>query len=133
VNAAALPDNIKDVPENISKEVVGCEHAGKCNQQCTTAFRILPDDYKMYRAAKLPLPRLCPNCRYFERLKRRNPLKLWPRECQCAGAGSESGAYTNTAKHFHDTGHCPNKFETSYAPNRPETVYCVDCYRAEVV
>jgi len=31
----------------------------------------------------LPIPHLCPNCRHYQRLKQRNPLKLWHRQCMC--------------------------------------------------
>ncbi|MBI4094916.1 MAG: hypothetical protein HY435_01855 [Candidatus Liptonbacteria bacterium] len=136
MDAMAIPDNVKDVPDAIIREVIGCEHKGRCNQQCTTAFRILPEELAMYKVARLPLPRLCPNCRHFERLKKRTPIKLWPRQCECAGRGSENGVYANLANTHpsHDPGaHCPNEFETSYAPDRPEIVYCLECYNAEVV
>ncbi|OGZ01027.1 MAG: hypothetical protein A3A43_03080 [Candidatus Liptonbacteria bacterium RIFCSPLOWO2_01_FULL_56_20] len=141
-----LPDHIKDVDDSILKETIGCAHAvsspsagsgqiGKpiCNHQCTTAFKLIPQELQFYRRMNLPLPRLCPNCRHYERLKQRNPLKLWHRKCTCAGAKSENGVYQNTIAHFHKSDPCPNKFETSYAPNRPEVVYCEQCYNAEVV
>mgnify|MGYP001561540401 CR=1 FL=1 len=125
-----LPDHIKDVDESILKETIGCKHQGKCNQQCTTAFKIIPQELQFYKRMNLPLPRLCHNCRHYERLAQRNPLKLWPRRCQCNG---DKGAYQNTVKHFHGDEPCPNAFETSYAPDRPEIVYCEACYNAEVV
>lgn len=132
-----LPDHIKDVPDSILVETIGCEHRGVCNEQCTTAFRLIPREVEFYRKHNFPLPRLCPNCRNYQRLKQRNPLKLWHRKCQCAGEKSNpstsSGfAYANTTKHFHDQNPCPNEFETSYAPDRPETVYCESCYQGEV-
>ena len=80
---------------------------------CTEAFRIIPQELAFYRRMNLPLPRLCPNCRHYQRLKQRNPLKLWKRQCQAPG--------------------CANTFETSYAPDRPEIVYCEACYLKEVV
>ncbi len=135
LDAMAIPDNVKDASDTIVNEVIGCEHAGKCNQQCTTAFRILPEELKTYKTANLPLPRLCPNCRHFERLKKRTPIKLWPRKCECAGSASENGAYTNVAN-LHaphkPNEHCPNEFQTSYSPERKEIVYCEQCYQAEV-
>jgi hypothetical protein len=81
----------------------------------------------------LPLPRLCPNCRHYQRLKQRNPLKLWKRHCQCAGGKSSNGVYQNTVVHNHGTNPCPNEFETSYSPERPEIIYCEECYLKEVV
>jgi hypothetical protein len=116
-----LPDQIKDVDDSIFKETIGCLHEGKCNHQCTTAFRIVPEELSFYRRMNLPVPRLCPNCRHYERLKQRNPLKLWHRVCMC-----------DRSNHNH-TGKCPNEFETSYSPERKEIVYCEQCYQAEVV
>jgi len=107
-----LPSDIKDVKDNILNEVIACGHLGQCNQQCTTAFKIIPDELSFYRLHNVPLPTLCPNCRHYERLANREPIKLWHRKCMNEG--------------------CQNEFETSYAPNRPEIVYCLDCYRREV-
>ncbi len=135
-----LPDSVADVSDDILELIISCAHAGICNDQCTTAFKIIPQELQFYRKMNLPLPRLCPNCRHYQRLKQRNPLKLWHRACQCAGrkseirsAKSETFEYENTATHFHGSNHCPNEFETSYAPERPEIVYCEECYRQEVV
>ncbi len=128
-----LPDHIKDAESAIADRIIGCAHKGACNEQCTTAFRIIPAELLFYKAYGIPLPTLCPNCRHYGRLKQRNPLKLWHRKCRCAGARSEKNIYANTAIHQHQTSHCPNEFETSYAPDRPEIVYCKQCYNAEVV
>lgn len=137
--AGKVPDDLDGVTAAIAQEIIGCGHAGTCNHRCTTAFRILAEDLEFYRKHRLPLPKLCPNCRHFERLARRTPLKLWPRQCRCGGKesnienGDGSGArYRNTAEHFHGAAPCPNMFETAYAPGRPDTVYCLDCYQAEV-
>ncbi len=128
-----LQQTIKDVPDSILEEVVGCAHEGKCAHQCTTAFKIIPEELTFHRRMNLPLPRLCPNCRHQARFFRKNPLKLWHRKCQCVGSKSENGVYQNTGKHTHGTEKCPNEFETSYAPERHEIVYCESCYQAEVV
>jgi len=134
IPAEAVPDVSTEVGDEILKEVIGCAHAGTCKHQCTTAFRIVPEELQMYRSAQIPIPNLCPNCRHFERLAQRTPMKLWPRSCQCAGPESEGGAHKNLSPHpHHDAStHCPNTFETSYSPDRPEKVYCLDCYQAEV-
>jgi len=112
VAAKDLPENIKDVKDDILKETIGCLHEGKCNEQCTLAFRLIPQELEFYRKMGLPLPRLCPNCRHYQRIKHRNPFKLYHRKCRRPG--------------------CTNKFETTYAPDRPEIVYCEDCYVREV-
>jgi hypothetical protein len=137
VQPEGLPDSIQDVPESITSEIVACAHHGACTGQCTTAFRVLLQELAFYRRMHLPLPRLCPNCRHEERLKLRNPMKLWHRECMC-NAQTENGKpraedrYRNTTTHSHGDASCPVEFETSYAPDRKEVVYCEECYQAEV-
>ncbi len=107
-----IPNDIKDVKEDILGKVIECEHKGECNEQCTEAFKIISDELTFYKRMNLPLPHLCPNCRHYQRLKQRNPLKLWHRKCMHEG--------------------CNNEFETSYAPERPEIIYCEQCYNREV-
>jgi len=107
-----IPDDIKFVSENIVQEILGCEHEGNCKEQCTIAFRITEPEFQFYKAHKLPLPHLCPNCRHYQRVLNRNPNKFWRRKCMKEG--------------------CSNEFETAYAPDRPEIVYCEKCYNQEV-
>ena len=133
LKADDLPDHIKDVDDSVLNEIIGCAHQGECREQCTTAFRIIREEFDFYKRANLPLPRLCPNCRHYARLKRQNLIKLWNRKCQCFGLTSENNIYKNTVTHFHGSDKCSNSFETSYAPERKEIVYCEACYNAEVV
>lgn len=116
-----LPEKISDISEAIINEVIGCAHAGDCNDKCTVAFKIIPQELQLYKKMNIPLPIMCPNCRHYQRLKKRNPMKLWHRQCMC------------DKQHPQHSGQCPNEFETSYAPDRPEIVYCEQCYNAEVV
>jgi len=127
-----LPDAIEDAPESIVKETIGCAHGETCNENCSTAFKIIPTELHFYQRLKLPLPRLCPNCRHYQRLLARNPMKLWKRKCQCKGVASENALYTNVAEHFHQKESCPNEFETSFSPEKKEIVYCESCYHNEV-
>ncbi len=128
-----LPDNIKDVQDGILNETIICEHAETdCNEQCATAFKIVPMELQFYRKTAVPLPRLCPSCRHYGRVKLKNPLHLWHGQCACSGAQSKNGAYKNTVAHSHGDSPCLNEFETPYMPERKETVYCEQCYQAEV-
>jgi hypothetical protein len=120
-NSEELADSISEVSDSILDEVISCEHKGKCSHNCMTAYKILLDDLSFYRRMNLPLPRLCPNCRHHERLKLRNPLKLWHRPCMC----------DKKDHHNHETT-CKEEFETSYSPERPEIIYCEKCYQQEV-
>jgi len=116
-----IPDNIKNVADDIVNKVIACAHRGKCLEQCTEAFKIIPEEFKFYKGMNLPLPRLCPNCRHYQRINLRNPLKLWNRICMC-----------EKENHFHGQEKCEIEFKTSYAPERPEIIYCEKCYQQEV-
>jgi hypothetical protein len=134
IKSKDLPDHIKDVNNSILNEAIECEHNGKdCNQQCTKAFRILPNELQFYKQMNLALPRLCPYCRFYERLKKANPPKLWHRKCMCNGVESENKEYKNTASHFHAEDSCLNEFETAIEGGRSEIVYCEKCYQAEFI
>lgn len=130
-----LPDNIDDAGDDILEATIGCSHRGICAHRCATAFKIVPEELHLYRSMRIPLPRLCHNCRHYGRTKERNPLTLWRRRCMCQASGVKyqgGKRYENTAWHFHGTEPCPVEFETTYSPERPEIVYCEQCYQAEV-
>jgi len=133
VNSYSIPNLISEVGDDILEEVIECAHQGRCADQCTTAFKILPEELGFYRQMNVPLPQLCPNCRHFERLRKRPPFVLHKRACDCGGSSSKSGVYMNSGKHFHGDRPCPNEFETSYGPERKEIVYCEQCYNSEVI
>lgn len=98
-----VPANIRDVPDSIVNEVLACRKTGR-------NFKITPQELKFYRKQGLPIPDLCPDQRYLERLSLKNPRKLWDREC----------------------GRCGTAIKTTYAPDRLENVYCEACYLKEV-
>ena len=75
------------------------------------AFRLHPQELEFYKKMKLSAPVVCFPCRLKARLARRNPRKLWKRECM----------------------KCSKDIETSYAPDRPEIIYCESCYQQEIV
>ena len=131
-----LPAQINDVNDSILQEIISCSshdsEEGKASHlRCATAFRLHPAELQFYRRFNLPIPHKCFPCRLQERLARRNPRKLWHRQCMC-GSTSSPQAIRNTAKHFHGEEKCPNEFETSYAPDRKEIIYCEQCYNSEV-
>ncbi len=116
-----IADDIKDIDKNILNEVIECAHFGSCEQECTGAFRIIKTELEFLQRMGIPLPRLCPNCRHYERLTLRNLPNLYNRICPC-----------DKQNHFHGQAECKVEFETSYAPERPEIVYCEKCYQQEV-
>ena len=116
-----IPQSINEVSDSILNEVLACI-------ECQRNYKIVPNELIFYRKMKIPIPRRCFHCRHANRLKMRNPFKLWHRQCMCGGAGSPQV----TSQHSHGVGKCEVEFETSYAPDRPEIVYCEKCYQAEV-
>ncbi|PIR68620.1 hypothetical protein COU49_00130 [Candidatus Nomurabacteria bacterium CG10_big_fil_rev_8_21_14_0_10_35_16] len=109
-----IPDSINDIDNSIIKEILICTN-------CKRNYKIIPNELIFYKNLKIPIPRQCFNCRYMARVTRRNPFKLWHRQCMC-----------DKKNHSHGVGRCTEEFETSYAPDRPEIVYCEKCYQAEV-
>ena len=107
-----IPDDIHKVSDSILKEVIECAHKGSCSDHCATVFRIVPQELQFLRKMNAPLPRLCPLCRQGERIRLKNPLHLWHRNCMKPG--------------------CANEFETPYSPDRKEIIYCESCYNKEV-
>lgn len=99
-----IPDDIKDVKDDILKKVLKCEVSGK-------AYKIIPMELKFYRDMGLPVPRRAPLQRHKDRLALRAPRKLWKRNCA----------------------NCNKEIQTVYSSEQSETVYCEQCYLAEVV
>ncbi|MFA6177573.1 MAG: hypothetical protein WC694_01605 [Candidatus Paceibacterota bacterium] len=121
IEAKDLPSSLDDVTDSITKEIIGCDNKEKSSNCCRGAYKITIDELNLYRKLGVPLPRLCFLCRHENRLKMRNPMKIWHRSCMC-----------DKENHFHGNEKCEVEFETSYAPDRPEIVYCEKCYQQEV-
>ena len=100
-----IPESINDISENILDEILVCI-------ECKRNYKIVQNELIFYKKMGIPIPRRCFYCRHNNRVKRRNPFKLWNRTCMNDG--------------------CENEFETSYAPDRPEIIYCEKCYQKEV-
>ena len=94
-----IPDNIKDVPEQITKQILLCS-------DCKKNYRIVLKEFEFYKKMRLPIPRNCPDCRHKVRLSMRNPRRLYARMCM----------------------KCSAPVQTTYASERPEKVYCEKCY-----
>lgn len=99
LKASDLPDNIKDVSDDILDAAIECEVTKKL-------FKITQPELKFYRDQGLPLPRRSFVQRHMDRFNLRNPRKLWNRKC---------------AK-------CGKDIITTYSPEKPEVIYCEECY-----
>jgi len=98
-----IPDDIKDVSDNILEKVLKCEKSGK-------AFKITEQELSFYRKMNLPIPRISPFVRIKERVQSLPPFKLFNRNCDKCGI----------------------EIESSYSKERPEIIYCEKCYQQEV-
>lgn len=107
-----IPEDIKAVQSDITQAILACS-CTVCtnhNSPCGKNYKIMPQELKFYQKMGLPVPLKCPDCRYYDRLRLRNPRKLWSRSCS----------------------KCKAAIQTSFIPDRPEVVYCEKCY-AETV
>lgn len=120
-----IPDNIKDVKDDILEKVLKCEVSGK-------AYKITPMDLQFYRAMNIAIPRRAPIARHKDRMQELLPRNLFNRTCECCGNGVAKNGYKNTATHWHGEDECSEKIKTPYNPDRPELVYCEKCYQQEI-
>jgi hypothetical protein len=98
IPASKLPDNIKDIPDDILNRAIECEVTKK-------PFKIIAQELEFYRKHNLPIPRRHPDQRHLDRMALRNPRKLFDRKCD----------------------KCWVLIKTTYNPDRKEIVYCEEC------
>ncbi len=91
-----IPDKIADVPDDITQRILRRDKL----------YKIIPQELKFYRSLSLPIPRFSPDERYLQRLRLRNPRRLYARCCM----------------------KCGQKVKSTFSPDRPETIYCEKCY-----
>lgn len=103
IQAAQLPDNVKDTPDEVLQWAINCEATQK-------PFRLTKQELDFYRQHSLPIPRRCPDQRHLDRFAQRNPRTFWNRPCF----------------------KCQKAMTTTWSPDRPEKVLCADCYLKEV-
>ncbi len=117
-----LPENIKDIPDDIlnwaimpektenNENTVGTADLLSLQPEIQKPFRIIKQELEFYRKHNLPIPRKHPDQRHLERMVLRNPRKLFDRKCD----------------------KCWVDMKTTYSPDRTEIVYCEKCYNEEV-
>lgn len=103
--AEDLPDNIRDVGDDISHEVISC-------LSCKRGYRITHDELDFLRGEVLPLPRKCPFCRIWEK------VDLW---------------MANMTVSDRVCVKCGKRFETHYSEARAPFIYCKECYQREIL
>ena len=103
IPAEKLPNNISDIPDDILNWAIKCETSQR-------PFKLTTQELSFYRKHSIPIPHLHPEQRHKERIKLRNPRKLFDRKCM----------------------KCEKQIQTTYSPDRSEIVYCEECYLNEV-
>ncbi len=99
-----IPDNIKDINENITKEIIRCN-------SCMRAFRIIHQEFQFLKQHNLPISRQCPFCRIENKVKRWVwQMTLEDRVCDKCGIF----------------------FMTHYSEKEAPRIFCKDCYNKEV-
>jgi len=118
--SSELPEKISDVDESIVGKVIECRDKQKCVHRCVGAFKITQMEFQFYKRFNIPLPRTCPNCRFYTRMEKLNPIMSRDGICMCI---NDSHGHGNK---------CPVKFKTNYSKNNPQILYCEDCYKKEL-
>ena len=103
IPANKLPDDIKDIPDDILNWAIRCEVSNK-------PFKIIPQELEFYRKYNISVPHVHHDERHKMRLGLKNPRKLFEKTCR----------------------KCDKRIKTTYSSERPEKVYCEDCYLKEV-
>ncbi|MDD2870798.1 MAG: hypothetical protein PHS49_02310 [Candidatus Gracilibacteria bacterium] len=108
IKASMLPENIKDIPDDILNWAIESEL--ESTEGFSPLYRIIGQELEFYRKHNLPIPKRHPDQRHIDRMKLRNPRKLYDRKCDKCGVD----------------------MKTTYSPEKPEIVYCQTCYNKEV-
>jgi hypothetical protein len=114
VESDEIPDDIANVSDNVLGWVFACT-------TCARNFKIIKQELAFYKKLSIPIPRLCQDCRYAERMALRPPRKLVARQCKCTGDAHDHG----------DT--CSVIVQTVYPESSGITLYCESCYQKELV
>ena len=103
IPASKLPNNIKDVPDDILNWAIECSESKKL-------FKIMVWELDFYRRHNIWIPKNHPDERHRQRLNKRNPRKLLKRKCDI----------------------CEVDIQTTYSLNRDEKILCQVCYEKEM-
>lgn len=103
IPASKLPDDISQIPDDVLNWAIECEVTKK-------PFKILKQELEFYRAHDIPLPKHHPEVRHIERMRLKNPRKLFDRKCD----------------------KCAKDMKTTYRADSKDRVFCEACYDKEI-
>lgn len=95
-----LPDDITSTSDSLFQEVLACEN-------CSKNYKIIKQELAFYKQQNIPIPRLCADCRHFNRHTACNPRNLFESNCTV----------------------CAQQITTTFPPEHDEKVYCENCYQ----
>jgi len=101
-DAFVPPADIRDAGDDICDKVLICMETGK-------KYKIMPKELEFYRRFKIPVPRLSPDRRHFDRLEQHNFQQLWDKKCD----------------------KCDKDIETIYKSDTLK-IFCEQCYLKEI-
>ncbi len=116
IPAQKLPESIVNIPDNILNWAIECEKTGKL-------FKIQKSELEFYRKMNLPVPHLHPDARHKRRMVLRNSRKLYSGTCDKCQKGIQT-TYPPSSRIV--------GLRRTGSPTRSKTVYCEECYLAEV-
>jgi len=100
-----IPDDIKEVRDDVLDKVLKCEVSGK-------PYRIIKMELEFYRKHNLPIPRISPFARHRERLSFvADHCKIYVRMCN----------------------NCGKETESVYTEQEFPIVYCTECYLQTII
>ncbi len=108
-NFTDLPETIKEVGDDIKKEIISCAETDK--EYSPGAFNITDQELTFYRKMNLPIPRVSFPVRHMNRLKQRPALNIIDRTCSKCGI----------------------EVRTVYTQDFAPIIYCESCYQQEVM
>ena len=78
-------------------------------EKCGGSYSIEPEDFDFYARMNVPVPIICPECRFKRRAQFRNERMLYSRSCD----------------------RCEKSLISVYHKDSPYTVWCLDCFDAD--
>lgn len=103
ISAKKLPNDIKDIPEDVLNWAIKCEQTDK-------PFRIIPQEFEFYKKHNLALPRKHPDTRHTDRMEKRLPRRLLEQDCSS----------------------CWEKIMTPHEVQDIWIIHCAKCYKSEI-
>ncbi|MDD2487680.1 MAG: hypothetical protein PHS92_04915 [Candidatus Gracilibacteria bacterium] len=103
IKAEDLPNDISETNEDILKKAIICGASGRL-------FRIIKPEFDFHKKYGLPLPRVHPDVRHMNKMKRKSGRKIYPRICD----------------------KCSKDILSVHPETSDFNVYCEQCYKKEV-